>query len=103
MELIAHYSNTPELLSDLRRTVEAVTTVIVEDDELDVSMTAPTDRPWQLKDRLSSGDISELIESFRSGTTIPELVTRYGISRSSVKTLLRQRGVQRHPRPGSLP
>lgn len=29
VELIAHYSNTPELL------------------------TAPTDRPWQLKDRLS--------------------------------------------------
>jgi hypothetical protein len=103
VELIAHYSNMPELLSDLRHSVEAVTTVIVEDDDLDLSTTAPTDRPWQLKDRLSSGDISELIESFKSGTTIPELVTRYGISRSSVKTLLRQRGVQRHPRPGSSP
>jgi len=103
VELIAHYSNTPELLSDLRRTVEAVTTVIVEDDELDVTTTAPTDRLWKLKDRLSSGDISQLIESFKSGTTIPELVTRYGISRSSVKTLLRQRRVHRHPRPSSSP
>ncbi|HET9896528.1 MAG TPA: hypothetical protein VFQ44_16495 [Streptosporangiaceae bacterium] len=75
VELIAHYSNTPELLSDLRRTVEAVTTMIVEEDELDVSTTAPTDRPWQLKDRLSSGDISQLIESFKGGTTIPELAS----------------------------
>jgi hypothetical protein len=103
VELIAHYSNTPELLSDLRRTVDAVTSIMVEDDEPDLSMTAPTDSDCQVTDRLSPGDIDQLVQSFKEGTTIPELVTRYGISRSSVKTLLRQRGVRRRPCPGSSP
>ncbi len=103
MELIVHYSNTPELLSNLRRTVDAVTSIMVEDDEPDLSMTAPADRVWRVRDRLSPADIDQLVESFKDGTTIPELATRYGISRSSVKTLLRQRGVRRHPRPGSSP
>ena len=100
VELIAHYSNTPELLSDLRRTVDAVTTVVVEDDEPDLSSSAPADRDWRVSDRLSPSDINQLVESFKDGTTISNLVTRYGISRSSVKTLLRQRGVRRSRRSG---
>jgi hypothetical protein len=32
VEIITHYSNTRELLSDVRRTVDAVTTMVVEDD-----------------------------------------------------------------------
>ena len=96
MELIAHYSNTPQLLSDLRRTVEAVTSIMVEEDEPDLSTTAPGGSDWRVKDRLSAADIDELVGSFKDGTTIPELVARYGISRSSVKTLLRQRQVRRH-------
>jgi len=103
LEIVTHYSNTPELLSDLRRTVEAVTELTVEDDEPDLSITAPGGRPWQIKDRLCATDIEQLIESFEAGMTIPELVARYGICRSSVKTLLRRRGVRRHPRSGSSP
>lgn len=95
MEIVIHYSNTPDLLSDLRRTVQAVTEMIVEDDEPDLSTTAPVDRSWQIKDRLTPADIDQLVESFKAGTTIPDLVARYGISRSSVKTLLRKRGVRR--------
>jgi len=100
VELIVHYSNTPELLSDLRRTVDAVTSIMVEDDEPDLSMTAPADRVWRVRDRLSAADIDQLVESFKDGTTIPALVTRYGISLSSVKTLLRQQGVRRTRRSG---
>jgi hypothetical protein len=95
VELIAHYSNTPDLLSDLRRTVDAVTTIMVEADEPDLSTTAPIARDWRVKDRLASSDIDQLVESFKAGVTIPELVAHYGISRSSVKTLLRQRAVRR--------
>lgn len=98
MEVVTHYSNTPELLSDLRRTVDAVTSIMVEDDELDLSTTVPADRDWRVRDRLTSADIDQLVESFKDGTMIPELVTRYGISRSSVKKLLRERGVRRYPR-----
>ncbi|HEV2403353.1 MAG TPA: hypothetical protein VGS08_04080 [Candidatus Saccharimonadales bacterium] len=102
VEVVTHYSNTPDLLTDLRRTVQAVTEMIVEDDEPDLSTTAPVDRPWQVRDRLSQADIDQLIESFKAGSTIPELVAHYGISRSSVKMLLRQHHVWRR-RPGSVP
>src|SRR5215469_11474540 len=98
VELIAHYSNTPDLLSDLRRTVDAVTSITAEDDEPDLSMTAPADRDWRVRDRLSPADIDHLVQSFKDGSAISELVTLYGISRSSVKTLLRQRGARRRPR-----
>jgi hypothetical protein len=101
VELIVHYSNSPELLVDIRRTVQAMATIMVEDDEPDLSMTAPADRDWRVKDRLTSSDIDQLVESFKTGTTIPELVNRYSISRSSIKTLLRQRGVRRRHRSGS--
>lgn len=98
VEIVTHYSNTPELLSDLRRTVQVVTEMSVEDDEPDLSITAPVDRPWRVRDRLSPADIDQLVESFKDGSTIPELVSCYGISLSSIKTLLRQRGVRRRPR-----
>ena len=94
-EVITHCSNTPDLLSDLRCTVDAVTSIVVEDDEPDLSATAPIARDWPVKDRLVSSDIDQLVESFKAGVTIPELVAHYGISRSSVKTLFRQRGVRR--------
>ena len=103
MEIVTHYSNTPELLSDLRRTVDAVSTVVVEEDEPDLSSTAPVGRDWRVKDRLTSADIEQLVESFKDGTTIPELVARYSICQSSVKRLLRERRVRRHPRPDSSP
>jgi hypothetical protein len=95
VELVSHYSNSPELLTDLRRTVYAVTEMAVGEEEPDLSTTAPADRPWQIKDRLSAGDIDQLVESFKAGSTIPELVERYGICRSSVKRILRERGVGR--------
>jgi len=48
VEIVNHYSNTPELLSDLRRTLQAVTGLVEEvDDEPDLSDTAPTDRPGE--------------------------------------------------------
>lgn len=68
---------------------------MVEEDGPDLSMTAPADHDWRLRDRLSPADIHQLVESFKHRTTIPELAIRYGISRSSVKTLLRQRGARR--------
>lgn len=98
VELVTHHSNTPELLSDLRRTVDAVTSIMVEGDEPDLSMIVPADRDWRVRDRLSPADIGQLVESFKHGTPISELVARYGISRSSVKTLLRQQGVRRYQR-----
>lgn len=98
MEIVTHYSNTPNLLSDLRRTINAVTTMVIRDDEPDIAASAPADRAWRVKERLSPRDLDQLVESFKEGTTIPELVERYGISRTTIRTILRQHGVRRRPK-----
>jgi len=102
VEIIGHYSNTPELLSDLHRTVDAVTTMVIEDDQPGNVPNAPANRAWKVTDRLSSSDLEQLVESFRQGITIPEPVAQYGISRTSVGAVLRQHGVRRHPKRGCL-
>jgi len=101
VEVIGHYSNTPDLLPDLRRTIEAVTTMIIEDDQPDITATAPADRRWRIKDRLNQTDLDQLVASFSQGATIPELAERHGISPTSIKTILRQHGARRRPKHGS--
>lgn len=98
VEIVTHYSNTPNLLSDLRRTICAVTTMVTRDDEPDIAASAPADRAWRVKERLSPRDLDQLVESFKEGTTILELVDRYGISRTTIRTILRQHRVRRLPK-----
>ena len=40
-------------------------------------------------------DVDELVSQFRAGRMIKELAEQYGISRSSLKRLLRESGVRR--------
>jgi len=89
------------MLSDLRRTIDAITTMVIEDDQPDIAATAPAGRAWKVTDRLSPADLNQLVASFRQGVTIAELVARYGISRTSVRSVLRQHGARRHPKRGS--
>lgn len=94
MELLAHYSNTPDLLTDLRR---LVTTLSTPDDTHDNPGLPPhpSDRPWRVRDRLSQTDIQNILDQFRGGIPTHVLADRYSISQSSVKTLLRKHGVRR--------
>ena len=57
--------------------------------------------PWRRRicDRLSEQDLSELVESFRRGTPAHVLAKHYGVGETSVKALLRQRGVRRKRQP----
>jgi hypothetical protein len=98
VEIIGHYSNTPRLLPDLRRTLEAVTTMVIDGDQTDITATAPADRRWRIKDRLTQSDLDQLVASFGQGTAIPELAERYGVSPTSIKTILRHRGTRRRPK-----
>jgi hypothetical protein len=50
---------------------------------------------WRVHDRLSERDVIEIIEQFRAGKPKHSLADQFGISLSSVKLLLRQRGVRR--------
>ena len=74
--------------------------MVIEDDQPDIAATA--DRRWRIKDRLSPSDLDQLVGAFKEGTTVPELVDRYGISRTSVRIILRQHGARRRPDRGPL-
>ena len=55
----------------------------------------PSRRHRLITNRLTQGDIEVLVSDFRSGTTIRELAARFSISATTVKSLLRERGVRR--------
>ena len=60
MEIIGHYSNTLSLLADLSRTLDAVATMITEEDEPAITVNAPADRfprpvSWGLAVRSQQG------------------------------------------------
>jgi DNA-binding transcriptional regulator LsrR (DeoR family) len=50
---------------------------------------------WRVSDRLSEADLYGLVCGYRAGTTARELAEQFNISKSSVKRLLRERGVRR--------
>ena len=45
---------------------------------------------WRLRDRLSDGDVRLITERFRAGTAKHVLADEFGVSLSSIKSLLRQ-------------
>jgi hypothetical protein len=94
VEIVTYYSNRPDLLSDLRRTCRAVFDPD-EDLTLPDAPASPGGCDWRLSDRLSNQDIETIIKEFLSGTPKHALAARYGISLSSVKNLLRRRGIRR--------
>jgi hypothetical protein len=92
------YSKRLDLLSEL---VSAVERVRVEgSQELVTGRSVRSDqapRLWRVSDRLDEADLCKLISCYRSGTTARELTQWFNISKSSVKRLLRTRGVRRTP------
>jgi hypothetical protein len=44
-------------------------------------------RPWRLRDRLTEGDIADLITAYRDGATATSLAAAHGLSFKSVKRL----------------
>jgi DNA-directed RNA polymerase specialized sigma24 family protein len=91
VELLAAYSNRPELLrplADVLRRVEP------HEHERDGEVKSRA-RTWSTSDRLAPAGIDTLIELFLDGTPKTQLAAKFGISLSSVKRLLRQRRVRR--------
>lgn len=52
-------------------------------------------RVWRISDRLTERDIHSIVYSYRVGTTARELAEHFKISKSSVKQILRERGIRR--------
>lgn len=99
MHPVSHYSKRIDLCDELACAVDrlareqareasgVVTRVSV------CSQTPP--QTWRVADRLSPEEIDTLMESYRTGTPMQDLINRYGLSKSTIKRHLRERGVKR--------
>lgn len=97
VDLLMSYSNRPDLRDELASVVSRL-----EGDESDHSTTVSqsvanrhTPQSRRLSDRLDEAAIQELVESFKAGMPKHKLAVQYGIGLSSVKNLLRERGIRR--------
>ncbi|WP_131786588.1 helix-turn-helix domain-containing protein [Protofrankia symbiont of Coriaria ruscifolia] len=94
MDLLSAYSNRQAQLEGM----EDVLARIAESDKADlpgIGASEARTRWWSMTDRLSAADIETLAERYRSGVKAAHLAAEYNISLSSVKRLLRARGVRR--------
>jgi DNA-directed RNA polymerase specialized sigma24 family protein len=96
VDLLRAYSKRSDLLFEL---VSAVERLQVEDGQTaDTGRSVRSEqapRVWRICDRLSEADIRSLVSSYRVGTTARELAEQFKISKSSVKQILRERGIRR--------
>jgi FixJ family two-component response regulator len=86
VELLARYSNRPELLrplADVLRRSEAY--VPVQDEQVKSRR-----RTWSVRERLAPQDVHDLVDLFMAGTPKTQLAAKFGISLSTVKRLLRK-------------
>lgn len=96
VDLLMAYSKRLDLLSELVSAVERVRAGDGEEPERVRSVRSDqAPRVWRVSDRLDEVDLCTLTSCYRSGMTARELAERFAISKSSVKRLLRERGIRR--------
>ncbi|HEV7454987.1 MAG TPA: hypothetical protein VGO07_07045 [Candidatus Saccharimonadales bacterium] len=94
MDLIVHYSNTPQLLFDLRLTVRALAEPGSDQEKLTLPSPAQSAQPWSTSARLGTTGMDALLDAYHAGATKKQVADQFKISLSSVKRLLRKHGVQ---------
>lgn len=96
MDLLTAYSKRLDLLSALVSAVERLRAKDAEEPETGRSVRSEqTPRVWRVSDRLSEAELHSLVSHYLAGTTARELAEQFKISKSSVKRLLRERGIRR--------
>jgi DNA-directed RNA polymerase specialized sigma24 family protein len=98
VELVRRYSNHADLQERLSQAARKITPTTDQDQEPpdDTSVSGRDGRAWKVSDRLSDELVEAIIERFLAGEAKHALATRYGVSLSSIKRLLRQKGVRRN-------
>lgn len=94
MELLRRYSNLPDLLKRMRGVLRR----IEQNDQTDepgVCSTGPGGGLVPIRERLVETELDAMVASFQRGTIIRVLADQYGMCESSVKRVLRERGVSR--------
>jgi hypothetical protein len=85
-----------DLLSELVSVTERLRVTNAQEPEKGCSVRAgQAPRVWRVKDRLSEADLCNLVSCYRAGAIARELAEQFNISKSSVKRLLRERGIRR--------
>jgi hypothetical protein len=99
VELLADYSNRPELLADLTIAQQRLRAMAGKSEVEPRSVRSDAGRPPQQRhvaDRLTPAEIACLINSYIGGTPARDHAERYGLGQSAVKRPRRLRGVRRH-------
>lgn len=95
-DLLRAYSKRSDLLFELVSAVERLQVKDVRTVDTGRSVRSEqAPRVWRISDRLTEADIRSLVSSYRAGTTARELAEQFKISKSSVKQILRERGIRR--------
>jgi hypothetical protein len=96
VDLLRAYSKRSDLLFEL---VSAVERLQVKDARTaDAGRSVRSEqapRVWRISDRLDEADLRSLVSGYSAGRTARELAEHFKISKSSVKQILRERGIRR--------
>jgi DNA invertase Pin-like site-specific DNA recombinase len=106
VDLTTRYSNHPDELDQVRELLKRIAAGDRSgapglDGEPDQAPEAQPRRPRRLAERLQPDALPTMITQFLSGATVQALATEYGISRSSVKNILRRHGARRQSCPSA--
>jgi transcriptional regulator of aromatic amino acid metabolism len=98
VELARRYSNRPELLNPLVRTLDKIHNGTPSDDVDLAVVEGRQARVPTVNDRLTPADIQILIDSYMAGATSKKLAEEYGFSGTTIKRILREHGIRKYPR-----
>jgi len=100
VDLLIAYSNRSDVLFDLVRAVERVGAAGVGGPDVDHSVrSGRAPRAWRVADRLSEGDLRNLVSRRLDGATVRQLAEEFDIGLTSVKRLLRDQRARLKPAP----
>jgi DNA-directed RNA polymerase specialized sigma24 family protein len=95
VDLLRAYSKRSDLVFELVNALEDLRAKNDHEPERASVQSEQAPHVWRISDRLAETDIQRLITRYQAGTTSRELAEQFGISQSSVKLLLRNRGIRR--------
>jgi hypothetical protein len=96
VELLRRYSNRPELVGPLVSVMEKINNSTSDCNEIVTNVNGRTASPHYIRTVLTDDQITEIIASYKAGTTAKILAERHGVHYTTIKKKLRMHGVRRN-------